>query len=219
MHLISAQHTQHYATEEKQLSNNDFESFNEHQTRHKVTNLLNVNYLNVLKTLVVNGQAVTGDSQNTSSATFSAAYGQISVLAQRINLDSINTWIPIPFNSTGPASNMTLSTTSPATITIQKAGTYQITYSFYFSVEDAPEGFIVASTYILGLNINGTITQTAATYANRAGLYSLNYSTIIELAVNDQIQFYMESFNGGSGINANIVTLENGNAYVMQISN
>lgn len=153
------------------------------------------------------------------AGTFSASYGQLSVSSQEINFDTANTWVVVPFNSSGPTSNTTVSTTSPATITIQEAGIYQINFSLYFSADESNEGTFTQTTYTAGLYVNGTTTALSAVYAREAGGFSLNYSKIATLSVNDTLQFYMEASNVDMDPFSNIVTLENGNAYIMQISN
>ncbi len=203
------------ATGITQLNNHDSEDFDDDLPTRKVKKRLTVDYLNVVKNLVVNGTAVTGTS---STGTGLSSYGQLSVAAQGINLNTSNTWVPITFDTTGPSSNITVSTTSPATITVTQAGTYQINFSFYFAVAVSPETILTASTYTFGIDINGTTTPAAAIYANRAGNYSVSYSTIMTLSANDEIQFYMKS-SAGDNIFANVVTLTNGNGYVLQISN
>jgi hypothetical protein len=170
------------------------------------------------------GSGGTGPTGPTGAAGagFTASYGQLYLTsAQSINLDAANVWVAIPFNGFSPSSNMTGSTTSPATITILQAGTYQMSISIYFSSEDSPEHTFNATTYTIGTSINsGTTVPCTAVYAGEAGFFSLNFNTIREFAVNDTIQFYMEtSAVGAGGIFDNIVSLESGNANLVQISN
>ncbi len=171
---------------------------------------------------IVGGTGATGATGATgptgATGIFSASYGQLSVTSQAIFLETTDDFLPIPFNATGPSSNMGVSTTSPATITIEQDGVYQINFSLYFSVENSDEDVFTISTYTFGLNVNGVTTPAAAVYASDPGSLSLNYSTIMEFSASDQIQFYMES-SAGEDIFANNVTLENGNAYLIQISN
>lgn len=152
------------------------------------------------------------------AGSFSATYGQLLVSSQEISIISHDSWVAIPFNSVGASSGMTVSTTSPATITVLKAGTYQINFSLYFLVDDSHEAPFAQTTYSIGTKLNsGTTTPVAAVYCSELGNLSLNYSDILELSANDQIQFYMSSSSATS--NDNFVLLENGNAYLMQISN
>ena len=134
-------------------------------------------------------------------------------------METGDTWAPIPFDSTGPSSNMGVSTTSPATITVQQAGVYQMNVSLYFSVEDSPEGTFDQTTYRLGVSINGgTVEASAAVFAYRPGQLSLNYDTIMDLSVNDYVQFYLEPSVASGPTFTNIFTLESGNANLIQIS-
>lgn len=155
------------------------------------------------------------------AGTFSASYGKLSVTSQSIHFSAPNEWTSIPFNSTGPSSNMDVSTTSPATITIQQGGVYQINFSLYFVSEESPEHSFTTTTYTLGISINGGAkVACAAVYVPEAGYITLNYSNIMEFSANDYIQFYLGASDlGAGGIFDNIVILENGNAYLMQISN
>jgi hypothetical protein len=144
------------------------------------------------------------------AGTFSAAYGKLSVSAQDINFFNADTWLPIPFDAMGPSSDMDVSLTSPATITVQEDGVYQINVSIYFSVEDSDEDTFTVTTYTLGLNINGVTTPVAAVYVGQPGFFSLSTT--------DEVQFYMEASDTDGPPFANNVTLEDGNAYLMQIS-
>lgn len=175
-----------------------------------------VNCLNVTKHLCVNGQEITGDNQGGTGA---PSYGQLSVLAQDILFINDNEFLPIPFNAAGPSASMGVSTTSPATITIQKDGVYQINVSLHFTVDVSDEDTFTITTYTFGLNVNGVTTPAAAVYAGEPGFFSLNYSALMTLSVNDQLQFYMAASLADGPPFANNVTLENGNAHVIQISN
>jgi len=173
--------------------------------------------LNVNGSVMVNGEPITGGTGATGATgpagTSLASYGQLSVASQSISLPTVS-WVAIPFTSDGPSANMTVSTTSPATITILQNGTYQISVNVYFVVASSS---FSATNYMLGLSLNGgsTITAVTAVYAEASQDYALNYSTIMTLSANDSLQFYMEP----STSNSNTVTLETGNAYLMQISN
>jgi hypothetical protein len=153
-----------------------------------------------------------------AAGTFSASYGQLSLSSQAIDFDAGN-WTPVPFDLTGPASGTDVSTSSPAKITVQKAGKYQVSSSIFLLGEDADEGWFMDATYSLGIQINGgAITPIAAYHTDQSGYFSFNYSTITQLAANDNVQFYLKTTNVSIPINVNNITLESGNAYVMQIS-
>lgn len=155
-----------------------------------------------------------------ATGTFSASYGQLSLSSQNMDFNSADVFYTIPFTSTGPSSNMSVSTTSPATITIQQAGIYQMSVSLYFSAEDSPEDSFTATTYTFGLDVNGVTTPVSAVYVGEPGQFSINYSDIMAFSVSDTIQFYIEaSAVGAGGPFDNIVTLINCNAYLTQISN
>lgn len=156
---------------------------------------------------------------NGVAGAFDGSYGQLSISSQDITFYMANTWLPIPFNSTGPSSNMSVSATSPATITIQQAGVYQVNFSLYFSVEDSDEDTFTVTTYTLGLNVNGVTTPVAAVYAGEPGHFSLNYNNLMEFSANDYVQFYMEASAADGPTFSNNITLENGNAHLIQISN
>ena len=165
-------------------------------------------------------QGATGATGPTGPAgTFSASYGQLSLSGVSIDMRNPDEWLPIPFSTVGPSSNATVSTTSPAKITVQKSGAYQVSMSLYILGEAADEGWFVASNYKLGLKINGGATTTVATlHVDEAGRFSLNHSNIIELSANDTVQFHIASSDADSPPFTNYITLENGNAYLMQIS-
>ena len=153
---------------------------------------------------------------------FTSSYGQLYFsTSQSIDLETANDWVAIPFNAFSPSSNMDGSTTSPATITILQAGTYQINICLYFSSEDSFENTFTQTTYTVGTSIDGgTTVACAAVYAGEPGYLSLNYSTLMEFSANDYIQFYMKSSAvGGNVIFNNFVTLVNGNADLVQIAN
>lgn len=146
------------------------------------------------------------------------SYGQLSISGESMPLYNPDTWIPVRFTSTGVSASIGLSTSSPATITIASNGIYQIGFSVYFSVDDADEHTFDVTTYTLGLKINDTTTPVAAVHVGESGHFSLNFSNIIELAASDEVQFYMKSSNTDYPPFANHVSLEKGNAYVMQIA-
>lgn len=147
-------------------------------------------------------------------------YGQLSVSSQNINFDAADSWVSIPFDSTGPTSHMGVSITSPAKITVKRAGVYQLNASLYFSAHDPNEGGFNLTTYTFGFSVNnGSITEFAAVYASEPGSFSLNYSNLMQLSKHDKIKFYMKtSAIGFVQYFTNIVTLESGNAYLVRIS-
>lgn len=164
------------------------------------------------------GQGATGPQGIPGS--FSTSYGQLTASSQGISIQSPAEWVPIPFNVTGPSSNMTVSTTSPATITVNEDGVCQINISVYFSSEDSDEGSFTPATYTLGIKVgSGSVAPVAAIHASNAGYYLLNYSDIMDLSANDSVQFYIAASDAEPDIFSNIVTIENSNAYIMQISN
>lgn len=173
-----------------------------------------VNNLTVTQRLVVNGHEITGQTNSSGIS----SYSQLVVTEQEIVIDDPDVWIVIPFNAAGPTSNMSASTTSPATITIEQDGVYQINVSLLFAAEEPDEGSFDVGTYQLGLNVNGVTTPVAAVYASSAGQLSLNYSSIMELSSGDQMQWYMQSSTVTPPPFNNNITLEHGYAYVMQIS-
>lgn len=137
-----------------------------------------------------------------------------------MTIDTANAWVAIPFNATGPSSNVSGSTSSPASITALTAGIYQLNVSLYFSSELSPEGSFNQTTYTLGISINGGSTVAyAAVYAGEAGYFSLNYNTLVQLSANDSIAFYMEASNvgGGGSIFDNVVTMIRGDANLVQV--
>ncbi len=172
-----------------------------------------VDSLTVTQRLVVNGHEITGQANSSGIS----SYGQLSVTTQEIIIETADDFQAIPFNIAGPTSNMSASTTSPATITIGQDGVYQLTFSLYFSAEDPDEGSFNTGTYTLGLNINGVTTSVAAVYAGDPGQFSLNYSSIMNLAAGDEIQWYLKASTAHTAPFDNNVTLEHGYAYVMQI--
>lgn len=149
----------------------------------------------------------------------STSYGQLSTSSQEIGFGTADEWVAMPFTVAGPSSNMSVSTDSPASITVQQSGVCQVTLNVYFSTEDSDEGIYTPTTYTLGVKINdGAVTPVAAANADETGHYLLNYSNIVDLSDNDQVQFFMKASDTEFGPFANVVTLENANAYLMQIS-
>lgn len=177
-------------------------------------------------TVVIGATGLTGPAGPTgptgpagAPGTFSSSYGQLSLSAQSIDLYNPDEWIAIPFDAVGPSSDMEASIDSPAKITVQKAGVYQVNFNMYFGLEDADEGIFNQSHYRLGLKVNGgAITTVTGIYANEPGHFLFNYSNIMELSQDDYIEFYMAASNTDMPPFSNNVTLENGNAYLMQIS-
>lgn len=154
---------------------------------------------------------------------FASSFGQLSFSSpQIIALDTANVWVPIPFDTFSPSSNMGGSTTPPATLTILQAGTYQINISLYFSSEDSPENTFNQTTYTIGTSFDGGVNTVAcgAVFAGASGFFSLNYNALMEFSANDSIQFYMQtSAVGGIFPFDNVVTLVNGDANLVQIAN
>jgi len=173
-----------------------------------------VNDLTVTERLVVNGHNITGQSSSSGIS----SYGQLSITAEDIHFFAANVWFAIPCNGAGPTSNMNVSTTSPATITIEQNGVYQIAFSLYFAAEDSDEDTFDITTYRLGLNINGITTPVAAVYAGEPGQFSLNYSSLMQLSSGDEIQWYMQASQASGPAFSNNVTFEHGYAYLMQIA-
>ncbi len=162
-----------------------------------------------------------GVATETSPPSSAASYGQLyCASAQRISLDVANSWVAIPFDTFGPSYHMTGSIVSPAAITIQEAGVYQMNVSLYFSSEDSPEATFTQTTYTLGTSINGNTTAAnAAVYAGEVGYFSLHYTFLVTLAANDSIAFYMQpSATGGDIIFDNVVTIVNASASLVQIA-
>lgn len=155
-----------------------------------------------------------------SGGSLVAAYGQLYLSAsQEVPLTSDNTWVAIPFNAFGPSSNVSGSTTSPASLTIQQGGVYQINVSVYFSSENSPEDTFTQTTYTLGVGMNRTVVAHAAVYAAEAGGFSLNYSALSEFSTGDSLQFYIQASNVGGGEPfQNIVTMLQANAALVQIA-
>lgn len=191
----------------------------------KIFNLL----FPTLPALLFAGGAITNNRYNSSlmtqtqsSNSFLASYGQLYCTdPQYIHLDSADTWQPIPFDAFGPSYNITGSTLSPATMTVQTSGVYQISLNIYFSSEESMEGTFTQTTYTVGTSINGspTIEPYAATYCQQPGYFSLNYTTLQELSENDFVEFYIKSSaTGGDPIFDNVVRLEKGTAYLVQIA-
>jgi hypothetical protein len=177
-------------------------------------NYLEIDDLRVNRYLTVNGQQITSNGQGGASL---SSYGELSATLQTINLTTSNAWVTIPFDTASLSSNMIVDTTSPAAITMQSNGIYQIGVSLYFSAANSDEGPFTPTTYALGIKINNTTTEVAAVYTNHAGGYSLTYTTLIALSANDAVRFYMQSSNG-DGILANHITVGKCSAYLLQIS-
>ncbi|HEY1074412.1 MAG TPA: collagen-like protein [Patescibacteria group bacterium] len=162
----------------------------------------------------------TGATGSTGApGTYSPSYGQLSLSSQDFDMTVSNEWLPIPFATAGPSSNMTLSTTSPAKMTVQKTGVYQVNAAVNFLGEAADEGWFMATDYKLGIKINGGATTTVATlHASDSGRYSFNYSNIMQLSAGDYVEFYMTATDTHTYPNYNNLTLENSHAYLMQIA-
>jgi len=177
--------------------------------------------LNVTDSLLVNEAPLSGATGATGPAgTFSASsYGQFSVSSQSIAPVN-NSWTKIPFNSAGPSSNMEVSTTSPATITVLQAGTYQLNVHVYFLTQyPFDESIYTPVGYQLGLSTNGgsSFTPVTAVYADEYNeRYALNYSVLIELSAYEALQFAIEAVSNPGFINT--LLLETGNASLTQIS-
>jgi hypothetical protein len=190
--------------------------------------------LNINGSLLLNGEPFTGGTGATgatgpagatgatgAAGTSSASYGQLSITSSQTIAPVNNSWTPVPFNSATPSFNMTVSTTSPATITIQQAGVYQIQFSVYFTTEySVSEGIYSPISYLLGISTNGgsSVTPVTAVYASEYNeTYALNYTAIMELSAYESIQFYIKAATSPEWINR--LVLENGSAYLMQVSN
>lgn len=172
--------------------------------------------LNVNGSLLLNGESVTAGS----GSTFLASYGQLSVASQTVAPD-LNNWLVIPFTATGPSSNMQVSTTSPATITILQSGTYQLNVSIYFLTEyPAFESIYTPASYQIGFSTDGgsTVTPVTGVFASDYNeRYAFNYSAIMELSANQTLQFYIEAVTDTGFLNR--LVLQTGNVHLMQISN
>lgn len=204
------------ATGITQLNSHDSEDFDDDLPLRKVKKRLTVDYLNVVKNLVVNGTAVTG----TSTSTNLASYGQLfAETSQTLTFDDPDTWIPLVFDTASLSSGITLSTTSPGTITIQNSGTYQINVNLCILLEDSPEEAVASATYTFGLSVNGVITPVIALDVEAAGYCPFNYNNIRAFSANDEITFYMKATRANPDpLFDNHVTVENGYAYLAQIS-
>lgn len=198
----------------KTIEVNDDEDLDETQPLRKAKKRLYVDYLRVNNSLSVKGYPITP----ATLTSFSASYGQLSITSQATTFEVANTWITIPFNGSCPSSNVNVSTTSPATITIQSNGTYQTNCSLYFSTENSDEGIFTPTTYTLGFYLNGVTSPVAAIFAGDPGNYTLNFSKIMQLSVNDSIRFYIQVSDTEPSIFSNNVTFEAGNASLVQIS-
>lgn len=149
----------------------------------------------------------------------STAYGQLTATSQEMFIEVPNEWATIPFNVVGPSSNMTVSATSPGTITVQQDGTCQLNLSVYFSSEESDEATFTPTNYRLGIKVNNdAVKPVAATFASASGEFLLSYSEIIDLSANDTVQLYMSSSDTNYRPFANLITIENANAHLMQIS-
>ena len=153
---------------------------------------------------------------------FISSYGQLYCSSsQSINLHSSNTYVAIPFNVFSPSSNMDGSTSSPATLTVLEAGTYQVNISLYFSSEDSDEESYAITTYTVGISINGGgVVDSAAVYTGQPGTFSISYSTLGTFSVDDTVQFYMKTSNadGGLPFSDNVTILTGTSANLMQIA-
>lgn len=90
----------------------------------------------------------------------------------------------------------------------------------YFSSEDADEGIFTPATYTLGIKVGDDAIRTvSAVYAGEPGEFMLSYNDIMDLSANDTIQFYVAASDAEMSIFSNNVTMQTGNAYIMQISN
>lgn len=153
------------------------------------------------------------------TGTYSSSYGRLNLsTTASIFFDVANTWKPVIFNSLGPVNNIRCSST---TMTMQQTGIYQLNVSLYFSSNKSVEGTFTPTTYTLGMGINGnTPVSCAAVYAGEQGFFSLNFSDLLEFSTNDYIRFFLQSsIVGGDVTYDNPVTLESGNASIVQIAN
>ncbi len=152
-------------------------------------------------------------------STFSASYGKMSLSSGSINFHDSSVWYPVPFNTIDLSSRMTLSITEPARITIRQSGVYQINFNLHFSVDTSDEGSFITTTYRLGVKINGGPTlPVAAIHIREPGACSLTYSDIRAFSANDYLCFYLDASTATEPPFANQFTLENGNAFLVQIS-
>lgn len=170
---------------------------------------------------VAGAQGATGATGPTGiPGTLTTAYGQLSTTSSIITFSNPNDWVAVPFAVAGASSKMSVSTTSPASITVQQEGVCQVSVNIYLSAEESDEGTYTPTTYTLGIRVNdGSITPVGAVEALNSGGYVLNYNNILDLSANDKVRFYMAASDTEFGAFANIVTVESGNAYLMQISN
>lgn len=149
----------------------------------------------------------------------SSAYGQFSGSNQEMDFSTPDEWVPIPFNIVGPSSGTTVSTASPATITVDESGVCQVTANIYFSAWESMEATYTPTVYKLGVKIgSAAVTPVSAVYAADPGHFTLNLNDIVDLSDGETIQFYISASETEMGPFANVVTLESGSAYVMQIS-
>lgn len=202
------------------------EIFEAQQPLRKVKGYLEVDYLNVKRALTVNGNQIVNNGGSSSLA----SYGQLIISSDQPmymnTLASDSDWMTLPLNAVGVSSNMAIiptehtdyTVTQTGSITVQQDGIYQINTSVYFAAENSDEDSFTHTTYMLGLDVNGTTTPLTAVYAEQASEYSLSANTLMQLSANDEIHFF---FNSSSGVSmfANYVTFKGGNAYLVQISN
>lgn len=151
---------------------------------------------------------------------FSASYAQLSASSQNFYLETSNEWVPIPFDAAGAASQMTASISSPATITVQKDGVYQLSTSIYLTAQESDEGVFLQTNYRLGVKIGSdAIVPVSAIFASQAGEFLLQYSDIVSLTANETVQFYVTSSQAESRPFSNYLTILNSNAYLMGMTN
>lgn len=160
------------------------------------------------------------DGDNELPGTLVTAYGQLSASSSGISFSDADEWVDVPFSTEGPSSNMTVSTDSPATITVEQDGACQVSTNIYFSAETSDEDTFTQTTYTLGIKVNdAAVTPVAAAYASNPGDFMLNYSSILDLDEGDTVQFYMKASVTDFPPFSNLVNIENADAYLMQISN
>ncbi len=175
------------------------------------------------------GGSITNNRYNTSlgsnlssSGGITAAYGQLYLGTAVPSLDfgSSDNWIPIPFDAFGPSLDVNGSTSSPATMTLLKAGVYAINMTLYFSSEDSPEGTFDRANYTIGIKKNtDSIIPVSTVYASDPGFFSISYNELEEFSEGDFVRFYIKSSNvGPDPIFSNVVGLISGNANLIQIA-
>lgn len=153
-------------------------------------------------------------------AELTQAYGQLTVSTpQEILIIDPLTWVPIPFNGFGPSLNMIGSITSPATLTIQQSGVYELNVSLYFLSEESDEGQFTQTTYTLGVSFNeASPSSVGAVYAVEPSSLSLNYNVIAQLNAGTTLQFYMQASAADNPPNNNNISLESGNANLIRLA-